>query len=280
LREKGLPVRAMVRQIDERSEALAKLGAEVVKGDLTDLSDVHKAIKGCKRIYFGMGVTDSYLEASINTAAVAKHHGVEVFVNISQMTVSQMNIYETTPSKQQKFHWLVEQALNWSGLPVVHLRATVFLEHPFFARFAIKSILKSGEIRLAFGSGRTSPIAAIDVARVAAEILTSPKQHIGKVYELTGPKSQDMNAIATEYSKALNREIKYVDVSEDEWEQTDLKQYNLPSHLNNHLVTMSNLHHENRYDRLSKDVENITGKVPMTVESWVRNNIQMFQQKE
>jgi len=132
LRGKNLPVRAMVRQIDERSEALSKLGAELVVGDFRNLSDLHKAIKGCKRIYFGMGVSDSYLEGSLNTAAVAKHYGVEVFVNISQMTVSQMSIYETTPSLQQKYHWLVEQALNWSGLPVVHLRSTVFLEHPFF----------------------------------------------------------------------------------------------------------------------------------------------------
>src|SRR4029453_5891806 len=27
-----------------------------------------------------------------------------------------------------KLHWLAEQALNWSGLPVVHVRPTVLLE--------------------------------------------------------------------------------------------------------------------------------------------------------
>jgi len=279
LREKGLPVRAMVRQIDDRSEALSKLGAEVVKGDLTNLSDLHKALTGCKRIYFGMGVSDSYLEAAINTAAVAKHHGVEIFVNISQMTVSQMNIYETTESLQQKYHWLVEQALNWSGLPVVHLRSTVFLEHPFFTLFAADSILKSGEIRLPFGSGHTSPIATLDVARVAAEVLSSPEKHVGKVYELTGAKSQDVHAIASEYSKALNREIRFVDVPLEEWKRTDLVQHNLPAHLVNHFGTMAKLHHEDRYNRLSDDVEKVTGVKPMTVEGWVRNNLQMFQHK-
>jgi len=280
LREKGLPVRAMVRRFDERSEALVKLGAEVVEGDFTKLSDLHKAIRGCKRIYFGMGVTDSYLEAALNTAAVAKHYGVEVFVNISQMTVSQMNVHETTDSVQQKYHWLVEQALNWSGLPVVHLRSTVFLEHPFFTTFASDSIVRSGEIRLPFGSGHTSPIATIDVARVAAEILSSPSKHIGKVYELTGAKSQDMNAIASEYSKALGREIRYVDVPLGEWKKIDLKQQNLPAHLTNHFETMAKLHHENRYNRLSDDVEKITGVKPMTIEDWVRNNLQIFQPKK
>ncbi len=277
LREKGLPVRAMVRHIDDRSEALSKLGANVVQGDLTNLSDLHNVISGCECIYFGMGVSASYLEAALTTAMVTKYYGVKVFVNISQMTVSQMNINKTTDSVQQKYHWLVEQALNWSGLPLVHLRSTVFLEHPFFSQFAADSILKSGKIRLPFGNGHTSPIAAFDVARVAAEILSSPEKHIGKIYELTGAKSEDMNAIANEYSRALNREIGYTDVPLEEWKQTDLKRQNLPAYLINHFETMAKLHHENYYDRLTEDVKIVTGIKPMTVEDWVRKNSQMFQ---
>ena len=51
---------------------------------------------------------------------------------MSQMTVSQMSLTETTDSPQHRQHWLAEQALNWSGLPVVHVRPTVFLQHFFF----------------------------------------------------------------------------------------------------------------------------------------------------
>jgi uncharacterized protein YbjT (DUF2867 family) len=57
---------------------------------------------------------------------------------------------------------------------------------------------------------RTSPIDAQDVAEVVATILASPTAHIGKVYELTGPRSQDMHAMAAEYSDALVRTITYV----------------------------------------------------------------------
>jgi NAD(P)H dehydrogenase (quinone) len=60
LRRKGAPVRAMVLHEDDRSKALAKLGAEVVKGDLTDLMDVKRVMEGCKRLYFGMSVSSSY----------------------------------------------------------------------------------------------------------------------------------------------------------------------------------------------------------------------------
>src|SRR3984885_14909619 len=125
---KGHKVRALVRREDARAEALRQLGAEVVQGNLTDLASMHSAIEGCRRIYFGMSVSAAYLEATINTAAVARHHGVEAFVNMSQMTVSQMSISETTDSPQHKLHWLAEQALSWSGLPIVTMRPTVFLE--------------------------------------------------------------------------------------------------------------------------------------------------------
>ena len=123
----GHKVRALVRREDKRAEALRRLGAEVVQGDLTDLASMHRAIEGCRRIYFGMSVSTAYLEATVNTAAVARHYGVEAFVNMSQMTVSQMSISETTDSPQHKLHWLAEQALSWSGLPVVTVRPTVFL---------------------------------------------------------------------------------------------------------------------------------------------------------
>src|SRR5262245_41317315 len=90
------------------------LGAEVMQGDLTDLMAMHRAIEGCARVYFGMSVSADYLSATVNTAAVVRHHGVEAFVNMSQMTVTQMSISESTDSPQHKLHLLAEQALSWS----------------------------------------------------------------------------------------------------------------------------------------------------------------------
>lgn len=131
LLKQGQTVRAMVRTEDERAQALRDMGAEVVVGSLLDLDSMHRAIAGCETMYFSMSVSNTYLAATVNAAAVAKHHGVKAFINMSQMTLSQMSITETTASPQHKLHWLAEQALNWSGLPVVHVRPTVFLEGLF-----------------------------------------------------------------------------------------------------------------------------------------------------
>ena len=92
LLKQGKAVRAMVRTDDERAQALRALGAEVVVGNLLDLDSMHRAIDGVETMYFGLSVSDTYLAATVNTAAVAKHHGVKAFINMSQMTVSQMSI--------------------------------------------------------------------------------------------------------------------------------------------------------------------------------------------
>jgi len=274
LLKQGKAVRAMVRVEDDRAQALRDLGAEVVVGDLLDLDSMHRTIAGCETMYFGMSVSDAYLAATVNTAAVAKHHGVKAFINMSQMTVSQMSITETTSSPQQKLHWLAEQALKWSGLPVVHVRPTALFEGSFLI-LTSDSVRESNQIRLPFGEGKTSPIAVEDVARVIAALLDDPQPHIGKIYNLTGPQSENMYFYAKEYSEALGRTITYQDIPLDQWKDALLER-GFPVFLVDHLATMADLHRAGRYDRLTNDVLTLTGQEPLTVREVVRKNAAAF----
>ena len=274
LLDRGLPVRALVRREDERAAALRAAGAEVVVGDLLELADVYRVVLGCRRVYFSMSVSASYLEATVTMAAVAREVDVEALVNMSQMTVSQMNIRNTTPSPQQRQHWLSEQTLAWSGLPVVTIRPTVFLEG-FFLPVTGPSVRDRGRIELPFGEGKTNPVAAADVARVIAAVLADPKPHLGRIYELTGPRSQDMNGIAREYSEALNREVTYADITPDDWVR-QLKKAGLPEYLTKHLVTMAELNRAGRYDRLADGVARVTGQPPMSIREFVSHHADKF----
>jgi uncharacterized protein YbjT (DUF2867 family) len=252
-----LPVRALVRHEDDRAAELRALGAEVVTGDLTRASDVASALASCRRMYFGLGIASYYLEATVTTAAVARAQGdLEVFVNMSQMTVSQMSLTSESESAQQRLHWLAEQVLNWSDLPVVHIRPTIFLQT--FVQLSGDSVARDGTIRLPFGDGRTSPVDANDVADVVAAVLANPGPHVGHVYELTGPRSETLHQLAKEWETALGRPIRYLDVPWEPWRK-ELHRKGLPDHLVQHLATMARLHAQNRYDRLTRDVERITG---------------------
>ena len=141
-----------------------------------------------------------------------------------------------------------------------------------------QSIAKDATIRLPFGTGRTSPVDAADVAEVVATILATPTAHIDKVYELTGPRSQDMIGHAAEYSEALGRTITYVDVPLEQWRDQELGPRNLPHHLLEHLLTMARLHAANRYDRLTQDVEVVTGRSATSTRDFVARHAESFGQ--
>src|SRR5215471_13693853 len=269
LRAQEVPVRFMVRRQDDRATELKGLGAEVVIGDLTRPETVAAALQGVARMFFAMTVSPDHLLAATVVASVAKEYGkLEALVDLSQMTVSQMTATSTAESHQQRLHWLTEQVLNWSALPVVHIRPTVFLDTPLFTTMAAKSIQESGTIALPFGTGRTSPVAVDDVARVVATVLRDPIPHIGHVYELTGPNSVDMSELAAAFSRALDRPVSYVDVPLDRW-LAGLSRMGLPPHTEQHVATMAQLHRDNRYDRTADDVERVTGVPPQSIETFV-----------
>ncbi|MFJ6706872.1 MULTISPECIES: NmrA family NAD(P)-binding protein [unclassified Streptomyces] len=269
LRAHDVPVRFMVRREDERAAELRALGAEVVIGDLTRPETVAAALQGVTRMYFAMAVSPDHLLAATVVASVAKAYGkLEALVDLSQMTVSQMTVSSTEESHQQRLHWLAEQVFDWSGLPVVHIRPTAFLDTPLFTMMAAQSIQASRTIALPFGAGRTSPVAVDDVARTVATVLRDPAAHIGQVYELTGPRSVDMTELAAEFSRALGRQIAYVDVPPERWE-AQLPKMGMAPHLVQHVATMARLHRDNRYDRTADGVQRVTGGPAQSIEEFV-----------
>jgi uncharacterized protein YbjT (DUF2867 family) len=273
----GAQVRAMVRRDDDRADQLRAMGAEVIVGDLTSAGDIVAAMDGASRMFFNMSVSPDYLRATAEVCAVALDRGhLDVIVNMSQMTVSQMTLTSTDESKQHRLHWLAEHVLNWSGLPVIHVRPTVFLDNPLFTFLASQTVRERGVLVLPFGTGRTSPIAADDVARVVAALLRDPAGRIGQIYELTGPELLDENGLAEQYTRALKRSISAEDLPLDKWERDVLAPVGLPDHVSQHIATMARLHREGRYDRATDNVEQITGQPAHTVEQYVASNPDLF----
>jgi uncharacterized protein YbjT (DUF2867 family) len=277
LRAHDVPVRVMVRHRDDRAAAVHALGAEVVTGDLLRPDTVAAALDGVRRVYFGLNVSPDHLLAATVMATVAKEHSaLDVLVDMSQMTVSQMTATSTAESRQQRLHWLAEQVFDWSGLPVVHLRPTSFLDNPLFTTLAAQSIRENGTLALPFGTGRTSPVVADDVAQVVTTILRAPGEHVGNVYELTGPQVLDPAELAGEFTKALGRPVSSVDVPWEQWREQVLAKAGLPAHTEQHIATMAKLHRENRYDRFTDHVERVTGTPARTVAEFVTDRKDLY----
>jgi uncharacterized protein YbjT (DUF2867 family) len=164
----GLNVRAMVRKFDERSNALAVQGAEVVIGDLFDVNSIRAALEGVEAAYFVYPVAPGLIAASVNFALAAKEAGTKSVINLSQRS---QNRDSTSPSCRDTY--ISEQVFNWSGVPIIHLRPTLFLEwllYPFQLPY-----LQQGILRLPAGKGRHSPIAVADQGRAIAALLKNPQ---------------------------------------------------------------------------------------------------------
>ena len=136
-----------------------------------------------------------------------------------------------------------------------------------------KGIRDEGLIRLPFADGKTALIAGTDVG--AAAVLANPEPHIGKVYDLTGPQSLTMAEYAQEFSRVLGRTIRYVNVPPQVWE-AKLREAQLPAHLIAYLITMGELHRDNRYDRMTDSFQQLVGRAPISAAEFARRHAAAF----
>jgi NAD(P)H dehydrogenase (quinone) len=258
----GLKVRALVHSVDERAKALADLGAEVVEGDLLDINTVRPAMEGVDAAYFVWPVQPGLIHATVNFAQAAKEAGVGAVINLSQRSA---NRWSKSDACRDSF--IAEEVLNWSGVNVVHLRPTYFLEwllYPWQLPY-----LQQGVLRMPVGKGRHSPIAADDQGRVIAALLQNSDGHVGTTIPISGPIEMDHEQMAAELSEALGRKIVFQDLPVEEYVES-LRDMGVPPYVVQHfsgaMVDYQNGHMSGADD----NVEKLTGRRSMTVGEFAR----------
>ena len=270
LLERGYPVRALVRRLDERSEALAKLGAEIVVGDFTDLQSIRKATKGVKRVYFVYPTQgDRLLEAATNVAIAARDEGVEGLVNMSQISAR-----EPAKSPLSFQHWQSEQVLDWAGVGAVHINPTFFAEDLYL--FTGQTISAEGKMYLPFGEGSHAPVAAEDIARVVVGILEDPQPHAGRRYVLTGPKNMKIGEMAEVLSGELGKPVEYVNLPIEQWRTILIEKVGFPESLVTHLAAVAQDHQDGIFIGVTDVVEKVGGQAPQSLEEFVRDHREEF----
>ena len=113
-----------------------------------------------------------------------------------------------------------------------------------------------------------------DIVDVAAKVLTEAG-HEGKTYGLTGPASISFHDIAAELSKALGKEVKYVDVPPEAGREGMLGM-GLPEWVADAMTEYSKAFSEGFGDFTTNDVEEITGHPARSYETFARDFAQAF----
>ncbi|MFD8076699.1 NAD(P)H-binding protein [Streptomyces sp. NPDC059718] len=257
LLQRGHRVRALVRRVDGRSEALAELGAEVVVGDVHDLGSLAHATEGIDAAYFTYPILPGLMDATANLAQAAEENEVGAIVNMSQVSARR-----EAASNAARQHWVAERLLDRSPVAVTHLRPT------FFAEWLTNMWNGTGELRFPFADGRHAPIAAEDQAKVIAAILEDPAPHAGKIYPLYGAVELDHYEIAEAMSRALVRHVSYVPIDLDEFAAI-LEKRGASPHLIQHLLAVAVDYRDGVFSGMNDLVKRIGGDDPLDVESFV-----------
>ncbi len=266
LLKRSVPVRAFVHTIDERSEHLRALGAEIVQGDFLDIRAVQRAAEGTSAIYFAYPVQDGLMDATAAMAIAARQAGVSRLVNLVMLQSS-----PDAPTPRMRQNYLSEQVFEWAGIGAVHIRATVFYEN-----LVRQSLPAQGAIRLPWGGENTvlPLVAAEDVARVAAGLLSGPQPAAGTAYPLIGATLSLKDIIAT-FARVLGKDVRYEEISDEEWRSNAAARgYN--EHAIAHLSSLWRAIRGAAIDpndpnyAVSGTIEQIGGAKPKTFEAFVR----------
>jgi uncharacterized protein YbjT (DUF2867 family) len=272
--KQGALVRALVHKSDERSDRLRDLGAEVVQGDLLDPRSIHAAMQGIKRAYFTYPVAEGLLEATAIFAAAARDAETELVVNMSQLQST-----SEVPSFRNLQHRLADQVFDWARAGAVHLQAPPFFEN--VRALIVKSVAEQDAILLPWGDGNAAYplVAANDVARAAAALLSGPGLRPERAYDLVG-ETATANEIASTLSMLLKRPIRYVEITDEQWSEA------LTGRINSH--ALDHLSHLWRFFRtegsrsgadnfhISKAISDLIGAAPQSLEQFFRINAGVF----
>ena len=269
LLKRGIPVRAFVRKIDQRSDQLRALGAEIFEGDFLDVRSVKRAVRDVSSVYFAYPVQDGLLDATAAMAVAAREAGISRLVNLVML---QSSVDAPTPRMRQNY--LSEQVFEWAGVGAVHVRATVFYEN--LGSQVRLSLPAQGAVRLPWGKENTvlPLVAAEDVARVSVGLLTSPSLTAGTAYPVIGTVISLKEIIAT-FGRVLAKDVRYEEISDDEWRRDALARgYN--AHALEHLSALwkalraAGLDPERARFAVTDTIEKLGGAKPKTFETFVR----------
>jgi uncharacterized protein YbjT (DUF2867 family) len=266
---RGVAVRAFVHTIDERSEHLRALGAEVFQGDFLDIRSVQRAAQGVSSVYFAYPVQDGLLDATATMAVAARQAGITRLVNLVMLQSS-----PDAPTPRMRQNYLSEQVFDWASIGAVHVRATVFYEN--LRTLVRMSLPEHGAVRLPWGSERTvlPLVAGEDVARVAVGLLTSPSLPAGGGYPVIGAILALRDIIAT-LGQVLGRDVRYQEISDEEWRRDALAR-GFNQHAVDHLSQLWRALRGAGRDpaaasfAVTASIETLGGAKPKTFEAFVR----------
>ncbi|MCP2167385.1 Uncharacterized conserved protein YbjT, contains NAD(P)-binding and DUF2867 domains [Goodfellowiella coeruleoviolacea] len=249
----GHRVRALTR---DPGRANLPEGTEVVAGELADTASLAPAFAGVHAAHL----------ITFNGADFAPlHNGAEIVDMAVRAGVRRVTVLRGDLDRGPLEQAVVASSLEWTDLAPVEFMSNA-LEWA-------ESVRTEGVVREPFADAKSAMVHEADIAAVAATALTTDG-HGGREYWLTGPQVFTPPEKVRTISEVLGREVRYVELSQDEvvaqWRRSGYSTSDIEFFL-----AMRTNPPEAGYTVLPT-VEQVTGRPARTFAQWVRENAAAF----
>lgn len=196
LAAQGLSLRLLARDLSRAPELPGAVSVTCAYGDRSSAVD---ALAGVDTLFM--------VSASESADRLEQHRTfVDAAMQVGVRHVVYTSFFGASPRctfTLGRDHHATEEHLAASGMAFTFLRDNFYLEiFPYF-------VDREGVIRGPAENGRVSAVSRLDVADVAATVLTAPQRHAGSTYHLTGPEALTMTEIAQTIAEVQGRAVSF-----------------------------------------------------------------------
>lgn len=212
LRKKGFKLRALVRDINSnKAPQLIEDAEEVFQGNLDDPDSLIRAMDGAYGVFSVQPHSADEVKQGVAVIEAAKRQGISHFVFSSVASADE----ETgIPHFESKIK--VEEHLRASGLQYTILRPVFFMEN-WWRGFGAS--IRHGQLQQPLSPTATLQMIAVDdIGAFAALAFEHPSEWKNRTFSLAGDELS-MQQIADAFSRVTARDVKYVQVSWDQFEK-------------------------------------------------------------
>ena len=258
---RGVGVRALVRDLERGKMATLGMGVELVLSDFNQPESVAAAATGCDAMYLVSSDSAHQVQQEIAISKVSVDAGVQHIVKLSSSDAGQRHY------RWSKGHDEIERTIAELGIGYSSLRPHFFMRNYF-------SLLKKGTdgaitLEAPANDGKIGAIDDFDIGECAAELLATQKP-LGTHELLTGPENISMSRVAEAFRSAVGQRISYVNLNSVAYDAQ------LMADDPESGSDVADVYEEVRVGTmalLSENVLKITGNAPRTIEQFALENV-------
>lgn len=259
-------VRVLVRDA-KKADLFNSSYVEVAVGDMLQPETLVEALKDIEIAVLISSPEPRMQETQETFIDAAKKAGVRHIVKISAL-----NADSESPARFIRMHGEIEKYLKNSGMAWTFIRPANFMQ--MFLR-DLPTIMHQDAFYYPMADASIAPTDAHDIAKVIYAVLTT-EGHENKIYEMSGPEALTLNDIASLFSQALGRTIRYVALPPEEYRRQMLA-IGIPEFLVDALNEMFSERRKGSESKVLIETHKLFNIKPTTFSEFINQNLTIFQ---